>query len=182
MAGSIADIIVTGKSAGAGIAKLLNENQIASASRSLRKRATLSTSDEDSIANQAALQRRTELRARGRVRKRSGEMNRTEIAFSEELSRMKFAGEIAWWGWDCITLRLADRTHYRPDFAVLYADGLLRMIDTKGAKKKGDDYVPFCEEDAKMKLKIVAEQFPIIFAIAYRLPKKAGGGWRIADV
>jgi len=33
-----------------------------------------------------------------------------------------------------------------------------------------------------MKLKIVADQFPIMIAIAYRLPKKAGGGWRIEDV
>lgn len=126
--------------------------------------------------------RKAELRARGRVRQRAGQMNRTEKAFSDELRRMQAAGEILWWQWDCVTLRLADRTHYRPDFAVLYADGMLRLVDTKGTTKKSGEYKPFCEEDAKMKIKVVAEQFPIVFAIAYRLPLKSGGGWKVEDV
>jgi len=135
-----------------------------------------------SIVPVADVQRKTDLRARGRVRKRAGEMNRTEAAFVEELKRMQTVGEIVWWRWDCLTLRMADRTHYHPDFAVLYADGLLRLIDTKGCTTKDGKYKPFCEEDATLKMKIVADQFPIVIAIAYRLPKKAGGGWRIEDV
>lgn len=122
------------------------------------------------------------LRARGRVRKRAGEMNKTEAAFSDELRRMQSVGEILWWQWDCMTLRLADRTHYHPDFAVLYADGTLVLIDTKGCTKKDGKYRAFCEEDAWLKLKILAENFPIYFAVAYRLPKKAGGEWVIEEV
>jgi hypothetical protein len=171
---SIRDILITGRSA------RLPGDYVPQASEAEIKHAAQFA---PGAVTPGAVIHKSGLRARGRVRKRSGEMNKTEAAFAVELDRMRAVGEIIWWQWDCVTLRLADRTHYHPDFAVLYADGLLRMIDTKGSKKTKDgDYKPFCEEDAKLKLKVVAEQFPIVFAIAYRLPIKAGGGWRIEDV
>lgn len=122
------------------------------------------------------------LRARGRVRKRSGEMNRTEASFAERLKIEQLTGTVQWWAFESMKFRLADNTFYTPDFAVLYADGMLRLIDTKGTTKKGGKYKPFVEEDAKIKAKLAAEIFPISFALAYRLPKKAGGEWVIEEV
>ena len=126
--------------------------------------------------------RKASLRARGRVRKRAGEMNKTEAAFAGELELMRSAGVVAWFGFEAMKFRLADNTFYTPDFAVLYADGFLRLIDTKGTTKKNGEYRPFVEEDAKIKAKLAAEIFPISFALAYRLPKSAGGEWVIEEV
>jgi hypothetical protein len=127
--------------------------------------------------------RKAELRARGRVRKRRGEMNSTELAFSRELQTMQSVGEITWFGFECITFRLADRTTYTPDFLVLFSTGYLWAIDVKGATKtKGGKHKAFSEEDARVKIKLVAELFPLHFAVAYRLPQKAGGAWKIDEV
>ena len=126
--------------------------------------------------------RKASLRARGRVRKRSGEMNKTEAAFNDELKFMRSVGEIIWFAFEAVKFRLADNTFYTPDFAVMYTDGMLRLIDTKGTTKKDGKYKPFIEEDAKIKAKLAAELFPISFALAYRLPKSAGGEWVIEEV
>ena len=64
--------------------------------------------------------RKAKLRARGRVRKRKGEMNEQEKAFAANLQVEQFRGRVEWWGFEAITLRLADRTAWTPDFAVLY--------------------------------------------------------------
>lgn len=129
-----------------------------------------------------AMGRKAELRARGRVRKRSGEMNKTEAAFSVELGNMRHAGLVLWFAFEPLKLRLADNTFFTPDFAVLYADGLLQLIDCKGTTKKDGKYKPFTEEDARLKIKVCAELFPVSVAVAYRLPLKAGGGWKIEEV
>ena len=131
---------------------------------------------------QVDAERKAALRARGRVRKRAGEMNKTEAAFDTELRFQRSCGHVVWFAFEAMKFRLADNTFYTPDFAVLYGDGMLRMIDTKGTTKKDGKYRPFVEEDAKIKAKIAAEQFPISFALAYRLPKKAGGEWVIEEV
>jgi len=122
------------------------------------------------------------LRARGRVRKRSGEMNRTEASFAERLKIEQLSGSVLWWAFEAMKFRLADNTFYTPDFAVLYSDGMLRLIDTKGTTKKDGKYKPFVEEDAAIKMKICAETFPISFAVAFRLPKSSGGEWVIKEV
>jgi hypothetical protein len=126
---------------------------------------------------------KADLRARGRVRKRRGEMNATEARFAAELRTMQTVGEIEWYGYECITFRLADRTTYTPDFLMLYATGELWAIDVKGTTKtKGGKHKAFTEEDAKIKIKLAAELFPLRFGLAYQLPKNAGGAWRIDEV
>jgi hypothetical protein len=131
----------------------------------------------------ADAERKAQLRARGRVRKRRGERNETEAEFERELLVMRSVGAIVWYAFQAITLRLADDTTYTPDFAVQYPDGLLRLIDVKGTTKtRGGKYKPFVEEDAKVKAKVAAEQFPIAIAYAYKLPAKAGGMWRVDDI
>ena len=122
------------------------------------------------------------LRARGRIRKRSGSMNKTEAEFSRYLRTELACGRVLWFAFEPLKLRLADNTHYTPDFAVLYATGELWLVDTKGTKKDGGGYKPWIEEDARIKLKVAAEAFPFVVAVAYRLPVKAGGNWVIEEV
>jgi hypothetical protein len=127
--------------------------------------------------------RKAKLRARGRVRKRKGEMNEQEKTFAAMLEGERFCGRVTWWAFESITLRLADGTTWTPDFAVMYSTGNLWLIDVKGAKKtKAGNYVPFCEQHTKIKIKVAAEQFPVVIAMAYKLPQKAGGEWRIEEV
>ncbi|EGX16832.1 gp8 domain protein [Escherichia coli STEC_S1191] len=50
-------------------------------------------------------------------------MNKTESAYCQHLEQRKRAGEIAWYRFEGIKLRLADNTFYTPDFAVMLATG-----------------------------------------------------------
>jgi hypothetical protein len=110
-------------------------------------------------------------------------MNKAEAEFADELRAGQNAGNVFWWAFEAVTLRLADRTTWTPDFAVMYADGVLKLIDVKGTKKtKAGNYVPFVEAQTAVKIKVAAEQFPITIATAYKLPKKAGGEWVIEEV
>lgn len=108
-------------------------------------------------------------------RKKKGEMNATEAKFANYLRGLEITGEILWWRHEGIKLQLADNTTLNVDFNVMYADGLLVMIDVKGAKA-------IIEEDAKVKMKVAAEQFPFVFRYAFPRQKKDGGGWIIEEV
>ena len=164
---SIRDILSTGKSAADGI----NE---------LRKSAELRPG---SVGPCAVVLDKAAMRARGRVRKKKGEMNETEKAFARELDMQKLAGEVLWYGFENWTFLLADKTSYTPDFPVLYATMELWAIDVKGTTKTpGGKYKAFSEEDARVKIKLAADLFPLRFGVAYLLPKSAGGAWRIDEV
>jgi hypothetical protein len=83
------------------------------------------------------------------------DMNKTEAAYAMVLRARQAAGEIAWWKFEGITLKLADDTRYTPDFAVMLADGSMEMHETKG----------FMRDDAFVKLKVAAAQFPFKFRL-----------------
>lgn len=108
-------------------------------------------------------------------RKKKGEMNATEARFANYLRGLEITGEIIWWRHEGIKLQLADNTTLNVDFNVMYADGLLVMIDVKGAKA-------IIEEDAKVKMKVAAEQFPFVFRYAFPRQKKDGGGWIFEEI
>lgn len=106
-------------------------------------------------------------RALGRMK--TGEMNKTEQAYAEHLDVRRHIGEVLWYRFEGMKLRLADNTFYTPDFAVLGAGGEIEMHEVKG----------FMEEDANVKIKVAASQYPFIF----RLVRKAkGGNWDIREV
>ena len=96
------------------------------------------------------------LQALGRMK--AGRMNNAELAYSKRLALQKMAGKILWYSFEGITLRLADRTTYTPDFVVMLANGELEMHEVKG----------FWTDDAKVKVKVAAEKFPFRF-IAVRM-------------
>lgn len=84
-------------------------------------------------------------------------MNRTETAYSQVLEIKRLAGEILEWRFEPIKLKLADKTFYTPDFAVLQNDQSLELIDIKG--RCGDGPGGW-EEDAKVKIKVAAKLYP----------------------
>lgn len=105
------------------------------------------------------------MKARGRPI--PGKLNKTEAEYAQTLESRKLAGEVLWFAFDCVTLRLADRTHYHPDFLVMLADGSLEVHEVKG----------FWEDDARVKIKVAASLFPLQFLAVRKKPKKDGGGW-----
>lgn len=108
-------------------------------------------------------------------RKKKGEMNASEEKFARYLMGLQLAGEIVWWKHEGIKLQLADRTTLTVDFNVMFTDGLLVMFDVKGAKA-------IIEEDAKVKMKVAAEQYPFVFRYAFPQTKAEGGGWKFEEI
>ena len=104
------------------------------------------------------------------VTHRPGQMNSLEARYALLLAGQQRRGTILCWLFEPITFRLADKTRYTPDFMVQYPDGLIEFAEVKG----------FWRDDARVKWKVVAEQFPqFVFAAVQERNKKAGGGWRI---
>ncbi len=109
------------------------------------------------------------MQALGRLK--VGQLNKTEDAYRQHLEQRRAAGEVAWFKFEGIKLRLADKTFYTPDFAVMLASGELQLHEVKG----------FWTDDARVKTKVAADLYPIpIIAVTTR-PKKAGGGWAIEE-
>ncbi|HEX3163563.1 MAG TPA: DUF1064 domain-containing protein [Pseudolabrys sp.] len=104
---------------------------------------------------------RTDLLALGRMP--VGKMNKLEEAYASHLEMRKMLGEVAWYRFEGIKLRLADNTFYTPDFAVMLADRQMECHETKG----------FWKDDARAKIKIAADQYPFVF---YGV-KKSRAGW-----
>jgi hypothetical protein len=100
-------------------------------------------------------------------RLKAGQMNRTEAAYASHLDLLKTAGEILWYRFEGIKLRLADNTFLTVDFAVMMADGTLEMHECKG----------YMEEDANVKLKVAAASYPFRFILVRKKAEKDGGGW-----
>ncbi|WP_299078953.1 hypothetical protein [uncultured Paraglaciecola sp.] len=105
--------------------------------------------------------------ALGRLKK--GQRNKTEQAYESMLNKMMVAGEILWYRFEGIKLRLADNTFYSPDFAVMLASGQMEMHEVKG----------HWLDDARVKIKVAAEQYPFRFIAAKPKTKRSGGGWEI---
>ena len=80
-------------------------------------------------------------------------MNKLEAEYSRELETAKQTGLILWWAYEAIKFRLADRTFYTPDFIVMRCDGEMQAHEVKG----------FWEDDARVKIKVAAELFPLPF-------------------
>jgi len=100
-------------------------------------------------------------------RRKMGQMNQTEEAYGNHLELLRRAGEVEWYRFEGLKLRLADNTFFTPDFAVMLQGGLMELHEVKG----------HWEDDARVKIKVAADQYPFVFRAVKKLPKKAGGGW-----
>lgn len=94
--------------------------------------------------------------ARGVLKPRK--MNKTEAAYGRHLEALKLAGDVRWFDFECLKLRLADDTQYITDFAVLTRDWVLEIHEVKG----------FMRDDALVKIKVAASQFPFRFFVIRR--------------
>lgn len=102
------------------------------------------------------------LLALGRLK--AGKMNKTEAEYSQLLELRRRAGEIAWYRFEAIKLRLADNTFYTVDFPVMLSSGVLEMHEVKG----------FWTDDARVKIKVAADQYPFRFVAV----RKVKGDWQ----
>ena len=107
------------------------------------------------------------LLALGRLK--TGERNKTEALYETMLEDMRVAGDVLWYRFEGVKLRLADNTFYTPDFAVMLSTGVMEMHEVKG----------FWQDDARVKIKVAADLYPFRFIAARPLSKKDGGGWQI---
>ena len=94
-------------------------------------------------------------------------MNKTEAEWSHILQARLLAGELLYWSYEPIKVRMADLTFYTPDFMVVLASGELELHEVKGA---------FVMDDARLKFKLVAEHFPARLVWAQKLK---GGAWKV---
>lgn len=110
---------------------------------------------------------KTRMQALGRLK--TGEMNKTEAAYFAHLGNLQHAGEILWFKFEGVKLRLADNTFYTCDFAVLAADSAMEMHEVKG----------FWQDDARVKIKVAASLYPFRFKAFTPRAKKHGGGYNV---
>lgn len=100
-------------------------------------------------------------------RLKAGTMNKTESAYADHLEMLKAAGEILWYRFEGMKLRLADNTFYTPDFVVMRDNYHLECHEVKG----------FWQDDARVKIKVAADIYPFRFLAFKPEAKKRGGGW-----
>jgi hypothetical protein len=98
-----------------------------------------------------------------------GQMNKTEAEYDAHLRQLLREGAILWYRFEGLKLRLADNTFYTPDFAVLDQSGVLECHEVKG----------HWQDDARVKIKVAADAYPIRFYAVKKRAKKDGGGWEI---
>lgn len=119
-----------------------------------------------------ALSATARMQAKGRLA--PGQMNKSETAYAAVLDQRKQAGEILWWAFEGVKLKIAPNTHLTIDFAVMLANGELQMHDVKGAKA-------IIQDDAKVKMKVARSMFP--FAMFYAFPpKNKASDWILEEV
>lgn len=95
-------------------------------------------------------------------------MNRLEAEWYQRLQLLIAAGEVDRIIYEGLKFRLADLTWYTPDFTVIMTDGSIEIHEIKG----------FRRDDALVKFKVAADQYPWIrWIMVEKLPKKRGGGW-----
>lgn len=111
----------------------------------------------------------TAVLALGRLK--TGQMNKTEAAYAAHLEQLKTQGDVLWYKFEGVKVRLADNTFYTPDFAVMTSDGTLEMREVKG----------HWLDDAKVKIKVAADLYPFKFIAVKVRPKKDGGGWSVEE-
>jgi len=98
-------------------------------------------------------------------------MNATEAAYGLHLEAEKQAGNVAWYAFEAVTLKLADDCRYTPDFAVMLRDGSLECHEVKG----------FWRDDARVKIRVAAAKFPFRFLAVTQIPVRKGGGWKVEE-
>lgn len=101
-------------------------------------------------------------------RKKAGTMNGLERDYAMHLHAKMREGQIEKYWYESFKIRLADKTWFTPDFLVLTKEGFLEFHETKG----------FMMDDANVKLKVAAENWPFKFWLI----KKQKGTWEFTEI
>lgn len=109
------------------------------------------------------------IQALGRLKQ--GLMNQTEAEYAEYLEAKKVVGQILWFKFEGLKLRLADGCFYTPDFFVMNADSEMECHEVKG----------FWTDDARVKIKVAASIYPFRFIALKKKSKRDGGGWLVEE-
>ena len=113
------------------------------------------------------------MRALGRLK--SGTQNKTEAAYEDTVLKPAMqAGEILWYKFEGIKLKLAGNTFLTVDYAVLPRNGVMELHDVKGHRR-------IYMDDAKVKMKVAAESYPFVFKVAFA-PDRKGKSWEVETV
>lgn len=95
-------------------------------------------------------------------------MNKLEAAYAAHLELLKRSGDVLWWKFEGVKLRLAHNTFFTCDFMLLRKDGQIVMDEVKG----------FMTDDAAVKIKVAASIYPFQF----RIIRKSGSMWKITNI
>lgn len=107
--------------------------------------------------------------AAGRLK--TGQMNKSEQAYASYLGQLQAVGGILWHKFEGMKFRLADNTFYTPDFMVMKPDGQLEAHEVKG----------YWQDDAKVKIKVASDMYPVRFLAIKARAKRDGGGWQVEE-
>jgi hypothetical protein len=102
---------------------------------------------------------------------KAGERNKMEAQYEVDLKSRMRAGEVVWYRFEGLKLRLADNTFYSPDFVVMLANGQLDCHEVKGRWM----------DDARVNINVAADRFPFRFIAITARAKKDGGGWEVEE-
>ena len=107
--------------------------------------------------------------------KRRKGMNKLEARYALYLEAQKSVQQIAAYQYENVTLKLANDVRYTPDFLVVARDeegyARIEFHEVKGG---------FMRDDARVKLRVAARQFPMF---TFRLCRyDAKRGWTITEV
>jgi ribosomal protein S27AE len=96
---------------------------------------------------------------------REAEMNKTERKYKAYLETLKAAGEILFYRFEAIKVRLGNNCFWTPDFLVVDKEGFVELHDSKAFwKSKGRVHI---EDDARVKMVVTAsEEFPVFTVVA----------------
>jgi hypothetical protein len=109
-----------------------------------------------------------------------GFKNKGEAEYDAYLDIQQKLGLILWHKYEAVTLKLGQDCRLTLDQLVMYPDGHLELLDTKGAKKiktgkKAGKSTFYAEEDAVIKARIAAGMFPIPVYFVFK--DKGTGEW-----
>ena len=105
-------------------------------------------------------------------RMKSGVRNATEADYEKLLETRRCIGEVLWYRFEGITLRIAKGVSYTPDFVVMLASGEIELHEVKG----------YWRDDSRAKTRVAAEQFPFRIIAITRPSRKKGAGWVYEDM
>lgn len=106
-----------------------------------------------------------------RVELAEATMNRTEARFASQLEVRRRAGELQWWAFEPMKLRLARGAWYTGDFVALEDSGQLTLYEVKG----------HWEVAARVRIKVAAALYPWLRIVAVKATR-GGGAWTFEEI